>query len=189
KLSSSCNMVNTNTSYATRGSGHYASSFPSLTFSTRSTATHRRPDGTVDDLGIVDGRIARAPRIPAVLPRCAADEVQAIRRSLHARSQRRPPCLRPVWRRRFRYSAALMISSATSFGKESIATWLDGTSIAVALAALTWSLSICGGMIASFVATIMKVGFSRHAAWLIGAVRVLMWNGPCVTATRVCSSD
>src|SRR5262249_62027115 len=68
----------------------------------------------------------------------------------------------------FHYSAALMISSATSFGKDSIATWLDGTSIAVALAAFTWSLSICGGMIASFVATIMKVGFSRHAAWLIG---------------------
>ena len=36
-----------------------------------------------------------------------------------------------------RYSAALMISSATSFGKDSIATWLDGTSIAVALAAFT----------------------------------------------------
>jgi hypothetical protein len=37
----------------------------------------------------------------------------------------------------FHYSAALMISSATSFGKDSIATWLDGTSIAVALAAFT----------------------------------------------------
>src|SRR5215470_6422918 len=86
------------------------------------------------------------------------------------------------------YSAALMISSATSFGKESIATWLDGTSIAVALAAFTWSLSICGGMIVSFVATTMKVGFSRHATWLIGAVRVLMWNGPWVAATTVCSS-
>src|SRR5215831_16049899 len=72
----------------------------------------------------------------------------------------------------FHYSAALMISSATSFGNDSIATWLDGTSIAVALAAFTWSLSICGGMIASFVATTMKVGFSRHAAWLTGAVRV-----------------
>jgi hypothetical protein len=34
----------------------------------------------------------------------------------------RPACLRPLWRRRFRYSAALMISSATSFGKDSIAT-------------------------------------------------------------------
>jgi hypothetical protein len=44
----------------------------------------------------------------------------------------------------FHYSAALMISSATSFGNDSIATWLDGTSIAVALAAFTWSLSICG---------------------------------------------
>jgi choline dehydrogenase-like flavoprotein len=86
------------------------------------------------------------------------------------------------------YSAALMISSATSFGKDSIATWLDGTSIAVALAAFTWSLSICGGMIISFVATTMKVGFSRHAAWLTGAVRVLMWNGPCVAATTACSS-
>ena len=32
----------------------------------------------------------------------------------------------------FHYSAALMISSATSFGNDSIATWLDGTSIAVA---------------------------------------------------------
>ena len=80
------------------------------------------------------------------------------------------------------YCAALIISSATSFGNDSIATWLDGTSIAVALAAFTWSLSICGGMIASFVATTMKVGFSRHAAWLTGAVRVLMWNGPCVAA-------
>ena len=62
------------------------------------------------------------------------------------------------------YSAALMISSATSFGNDSIATWLDGSSIFVALAAFAWSLSICGGMIASFVATTMKVGFSRHAA-------------------------
>src|SRR5215470_16124149 len=87
----------------------------------------------------------------------------------------------------FHYSAALMISSATSFGNDSIATWLDGTSIAVALAAFTWSLSICGGMIASFVATTMKVGFSRHAAWLIGAVRVLTWNGPSVAATTACS--
>ena len=39
----------------------------------------------------------------------------------------------------------MMISSATSFGNDSIATWLDGTSIAVALAAFTWSPSICGG--------------------------------------------
>src|SRR5262249_15632107 len=81
-----------------------------------------------------------------------------------------------------------MINPATSFGNDNIATWLDGTSIAVALAALTWSLSIWGGMIASFVATTMKVGFSRHAAWLMGAVRVLMWKGPCVAATIACSS-
>src|SRR5499426_591605 len=87
----------------------------------------------------------------------------------------------------FHYSAALMISSATSFGKDSIATWLDGTSMAVALAAFTWSLSICGGMIASFVATTMKVGFSRHATWLTGAVRVRTWNGPCVAAMTACS--
>ena len=30
-------------------------------------------------------------------------------------------------KRRFHYPAALMISSATSFGNDSIATWLDGT--------------------------------------------------------------
>src|SRR5262249_37632517 len=86
------------------------------------------------------------------------------------------------------YSAALMIRSATSFGKDSIATWLDGTSIAVALAAFTWSLSIGGGMFASFVPTTRKGGLSRHAAWLTGAVRVLLWNGPCVAATTACSS-
>ena len=34
-----------------------------------------------------------------------------------------------------RHSAALMINSATSLGWESIATWLDGNSIAMALAA------------------------------------------------------
>src|ERR1700746_3391772 len=56
-----------------------------------------------------------------------------------------------VLKTRFHYSAALMISSATSFGNDSIATWLDGTSIAVALAAFAWSLSNCGGKIASFV--------------------------------------
>src|ERR1700758_5352309 len=87
-----------------------------------------------------------------------------------------------------RYSAALTISSDTSFGNANIATWLDGTSIAVALAAFPWSFSISGGIIASLVATTMKVGFSRHAAWLIGAVRHLMWNGPCVAATTACSS-
>ena len=53
---------------------------------------------------------------------------------------------------------------ATSVGCDNIATWLDGSTVALALICVAMLFSCCGSIMRSLLATTYHAGFARQAA-------------------------
>src|SRR5882762_5953491 len=78
--------------------------------------------------------------------------------------------------------AAARITAATSFGRDSMGTWLVGSDVTLALiffAIVRWT---SGWIIRSFSATMYQDGFVFHAALVTFSSKALPKMGPCVTA-------
>src|SRR2546427_11464763 len=85
-------------------------------------------------------------------------------------------------------AAAFSISSATSSGWETIATWLDGISTVVAPIRDANMRSASGGIASSFCATRYQVGSDFHAGAAITSVNADDASGCCtayITPARV----
>src|SRR5690242_10194894 len=84
--------------------------------------------------------------------------------------------------------AAARITAATSFGRDSMATWLVGSDVTLALIFFAIARSTSGWIIRSFSATYQD-GFVFHAAFATFSSKDLPKMGPCVTAiTFVCAA-
>src|SRR5260370_36635218 len=79
--------------------------------------------------------------------------------------------------------AAFTMRSVTSTGCESIATWLEGTAIEVALILRANVSSSSGEMVRSFVAMTNQDGLFFHAGAITGAPNATPAVGPSVTST------
>src|SRR5882672_2726623 len=75
-----------------------------------------------------------------------------------------------------------MMSFATSFGCDSIATWLDGTVMVFALMFFANWRSRSGWIILSLAATTYQLGLVFHAAFATLAANTVLFVWPCVAA-------
>src|SRR5689334_3732011 len=76
-----------------------------------------------------------------------------------------------------------MMTADTSFGFESIGTWLESSSFVVAFMRLAKKRSSSGAMARSFLATMYHDGFDFHATFDTFASNADVEIGPCVAAT------
>src|SRR5258707_11666119 len=83
------------------------------------------------------------------------------------------------------FFAASTISFATSAGRDSIATWLVGSSVVFAFIVLANFRSRSGGIIRSLAATTYQDGFVFHATLGSFAPKSAPFVGPCGAARSV----
>jgi hypothetical protein len=81
------------------------------------------------------------------------------------------------------FAEASSINSATSFGWESIARWLDGSAIDVAFILAASNFSMSGLIARSFAPITNQDGFVFHAAVVMVAPKAAAFVGPCVAVT------
>src|SRR5258705_2728787 len=82
------------------------------------------------------------------------------------------------------FAAASMMTAATSFGLESIGTWLASSSVVVALLRLAKKRNSSGSIARSFLATMYHEGFGVHATLVTFPPNAELAIGVCVAASR-----
>src|SRR5258705_46429 len=86
------------------------------------------------------------------------------------------------------FAAASMMTAATSFGFESIGTWLVSSSFVVAFMRFAKKLSSSGAIARSFAATMYHDGFVFHATLDTFAPKAEVAIGVCVAASTRASA-